>query len=135
MKFKMIVSYKGSKDTWEEVEDQQVEDAHAWSVECIQQFNNTLQPGEKARELHSVEILDVDSKKDHDWEKTNLVTIIEGKRIYDTHKCRSCGITAKRFGLGDIVLDWNFKAKVYQRCDTSKKHLEKKALKERVDGK
>ena len=44
---------------------------------------------------------------DHDFSKTNLFTQAKrGQTMHDTYKCKSCGVTGKRYGLqGFIILD------------------------------
>jgi hypothetical protein len=54
---------------------------------------------------------------EHDWEKTNLVTVSDRSGLYDTMRCKCCGITGKRFGLGpDVRRDPKFKAERYLKC-------------------
>lgn len=75
----------------------------------LDNFNSTLRAGELPRRL--VRIVSSDGAPvahviPHVWEKQNLVTINERNGIYDKQKCRICGATGKRFGLGpDVVLD------------------------------
>jgi hypothetical protein len=40
---------------------------------------------------------------DHKFEKTNLITITKGGKIYDEMKCSGCGLTGKRYGITDYV--------------------------------
>ena len=123
MKFKMKVS-DGGEPWWEEY-DKDIEDCQAGAEGFINYFNSTLQTGERPRILHEVVLLDKDSIKQHKWRKMNLVTQMRGNRMFDILKCSRCGITAKRYGLDRIILDSKYnRAKVYQRCDTSMKHLE-----------
>ncbi len=128
MKFKLkVCKVNDEKNTWFEEYDEDTSDAEQWGKDIIEYFNSDLRPNETARKLLEVIVLDKDSIEKHDWDKTNLVTIIKGNGIpYDTQKCQRCGITGKRYGLSETVkIDPKYKAKVYLRCDTSKKHLEK----------
>lgn len=99
-----------------------------WAEDLLFRFNDQEQSmyGSKGRPrtLVSVRAFHADSQS-HDWEKTNLVTIQGRGGLYDTAKCRRCGITAKRFGVSDHTIDPKFRAKVYGRCDTALAHLKK----------
>lgn len=35
---------------------------------------------------------------EHDWRKTNLLTLDDKKGFYDTYKCEKCGKKFKRYG-------------------------------------
>jgi transcription elongation factor Elf1 len=37
--------------------------------------------------------------REHVFEKQNLVTVVKGRKNYDTYKCTICGITVKSYGL------------------------------------
>ena len=88
----------------------------------INNFNNTLRPGELPRTV--VEIYEDDFPYEHayplaqhDWQKSNLVTIMKGHSSYDTYKCSKCGITGKRYGLGGSVRrDKKYTAEKYNGC-------------------
>ena len=109
---------------WTEEESPNTSDPEAWAKETLEHFNNTFHPGQLKRELISVKVLDVYSVSEHDWRKINLVTQDTREGIFDTYKCEVCGITAKRFGLGDsFTRDKKYKAKVYSRCYTAYKKL------------
>ena len=129
MKFKMQVT--NGDGTWWEEYDKDIIDAHSWAERTVSEFNATLHPKERSRELLAVEVLDRQSQKDHDWEKTTLTTISNGYHIYNKYRCRRCGVTAKRYGLSEsFVLDGRFaRAEVYQRCDTASKHIQKRKSK------
>ena len=43
------------------------------------------------------------SFEEHDFEKTNLVTIRTRMNCYDTYVCRKCGLKGKRYGLSDFI--------------------------------
>lgn len=74
-----------------------------WSENVIKNYNSTLRPSENARKLCRVKILDKKHFYQHIWEKTNLVTICKRGTSYDTVKCKLCGITGKRIGIGGYV--------------------------------
>ncbi len=108
----MLVKYKDAKPGelhwWEE----------SW-LECspeemMQNFNNSLYHGQRARRLIDYEILESATNKPHSWAKSNLVTISKGGQFYDTYKCEICEATGKRFTLsGCITLDKKYKKKVF----------------------
>jgi hypothetical protein len=127
MKFRIRVQNSSDQPWWEEY-DKPVTDAQAEGERLVEYFNSTLRPLELPRELLAVEVLDVNSVKDHQWQKQNAGTIIWGGRTYDKLKCRRCGITGKRFGLAEsVTLDSRFaRSKVYQRCDTSLQHQQER---------
>ena len=63
----------------------------------------------------------------HDWQKSNLVTIVKGHALYDQYQCTKCGITARRLGVRwPPVRDAKYKAKVYENCDTAQRHIAKR---------
>ena len=67
--------------------------------EAVRKWNRTLRPHEKPRKLLATKV--VGPSTDHDWEKSNLVTISKrGGASYDTARCKNCGAKAKRFGIG-----------------------------------
>lgn len=117
-KIEVIVKFKGGSDTWKETlncPDDVSAESHAKVI--IFNFNKSIRKGEKLREL--VKVLGVsDLPPDHDWRKTNLVTISGRNGMYDTYKCEVCGITGKRFGLGRISRDAKFQAEKYRFCKT-----------------
>ena len=47
----------------------------------------------------------------HSWEKTNLVTR-DGKELYDTYKCRLCGLKAKMISLGVLKISERSQKKI-----------------------
>lgn len=97
--------------------------------EIIERFNSTLKQGERPRKFIGLVSTDFSEPKKHTWEKQNLFTIVKGGLVYDIMKCRSCGITGKRYGLSEATkIDSKFRAKVYLQCDTAKTHLAKKKL-------
>lgn len=129
MKFVLTVKMVGSDQTWEEDYNENVTDAEKYCHSVIQQFNDTLRPHEQPREFVSVrviadklnsagDVVDAASIK-HSWSKTNAVTIIPKRGAsYDLVKCTTCGVTAKRMGLGHTyVRDSKFRAKKYLECN------------------
>ncbi len=65
----------------------------------------------------------------HDFAKQNLFTPKDNNGLYDVFKCSKCGVYGKRYTLdGDIIRDRQYKAKVYEYCDTAKNHINKKKL-------
>jgi len=129
MKFRIKVNDidgVASDARWETY-DKDITDPKKWAIETLRKFNATLKPYEKARRLLEVEILERYSKTKHNWEKTNLVTIMKAAGGYDTYKCRQCGITGKRHGLQRITIDSRWKAEVYQNCNTAVEFINKRS--------
>jgi hypothetical protein len=58
----------------------------------------------------------LDRRREHEWEKTNLVTISKRGEMYDTAKCKNCPVTAKRHGIGGPVRDRKYSAEKWERC-------------------
>ena len=128
MKFKIQTITEGSEEPdWEEY-TKNIDDPQAWAEEIVNDFNRTLRPGERPRTLLKVEILE-EEPIEHSWVKrTDGQSKRVRGRIADLMYCRNCGITGKRYGLSEtITIDSKYRAKVYQRCDTAKEHLRKKA--------
>jgi len=69
--------------------------------------------------------------KEHLWEKQNLITVASTKKVpmHDIYKCKKCGATAKRFGIGSIRRDEKF-AKL-EECPGPKKDLQTSAKKKK----
>ncbi|MNO15499.1 hypothetical protein D3C76_51650 [compost metagenome] len=107
----------GTNRSWKESYDCSHNDPEEWDKNLIDHFNATLHPGERARELVGVEILDgSEAIKNHVWRKVNAITIVRGGQSYDKVRCELCGITGKRFGLSGITRDSKYKAKKYIKC-------------------
>lgn len=125
MRFRIEIQTADGRRWWEDYDKPLPPEpgyAVEWALDTIERFNDTLRAGEAPRRLMNVEVLEADTVKDHDWRKTNMVTIMEGSSMYDTYECSRCRITGKRFGLSDgIRRDARYKAAVYMRCDTSMK--------------
>lgn len=71
--------------------------------ECIDNFNDSLRPSEKARILLFALELKGTTDKSHSWYKSKPVTINKGGRIYDEYTCSTCKAKGKRFNLNDYV--------------------------------
>lgn len=126
MKFKMKVCVVGNEaGAWFEEYEKEVTDAQAWAEQTIQRFNETLRPKERPRKLLGVEVLNVTGVKEHTWQKVNIMTLTGPKGCYDLMQCKRCGITAKRYGLGNLIFDSQYRAKRFLRCDTSLDYLTK----------
>lgn len=126
--FTLIIRNKFNGREWTERYQRATNDPQEWGRVLITWFNSTLRPGEAEREFVKVIVHgDVPPPK-HSWTKTALMTQqgVNG-RMFDPMKCKRCGITAKRYGIGaPSTIDRKFRAKVYNRCDTTMMHLEKK---------
>ena len=124
MKFKIQVKQIGnssrSSSWWEEYE-KDTDDPHKWAKETLESFNASLRPGESARELLNVEIVEGNNDALHNWDKDVKAMSAEFRgRMYDGMYCTKCGITGKRFGLSPrVTIDSKFRKKVFRRCDTS----------------
>lgn len=123
MKFTMKVADEKGGQAWLEHENRSEihneEEAKAWAERTLKNFNDTLRPHEVARKLLGV-FFDVEENKErahHTWEKTNLYTIFDPRLgTYDTMRCITCRITAKRYGLTSIKIDSKYRAKGYKVC-------------------
>ncbi|WP_313258191.1 hypothetical protein [Lacrimispora sp.] len=104
MQTKIIQSGHVIEETYE-IDNSVSEKVYAENL--INNYNSTLWPTESPRELLSVIVIEEneESRKERSWEKQNLVTIRRAGQLYDTYKCTCCGITAKRYGVGQIVHD------------------------------
>ncbi|MCY9738144.1 hypothetical protein M5X17_31115 [Paenibacillus alvei] len=117
-KILMKVKKIGSDVVWNEEYDNCPAEPYVWAKAIIDNFNATLREGEALRELVDVVVLNEDTVIEHEWEKTNLFTIVRGTKNYDTMQCKCCGVTGKRFGLSDVVTrDSKYKAKKYDKCN------------------
>jgi hypothetical protein len=93
-------------------------DLEVWAQELVTRFNKGLKLGESPRHVTKIEVSEFkgEVKREHQWTKTNLVTIERAMQFYDTARCDVCGITAKRYGVGDTVRDPKWSAKKYAFC-------------------
>ena len=122
MQFKIHVKDSRS-DWWEEQNRSEVSDleqAQSFSKFLIKEYNSSLRLHERRRTVIGVEI-GGDRKLDHDWEKTNLVTIMSGYSSYDTARCRVCGCEARRFGLGGYTRIGKWRGAKWESCPREKK--------------
>ena len=127
MKFKIHV--KNADSDWWESYDKNITDPQRWAAGTIKQYNTTLHEGDLPRELLEVVVEDTDNAKFHDWYKrTDGMSVDDGHGLTcDLYRCRRCGITGKRHGLGqDIQIDWKFRAKVFKNCDTAQAEMKKR---------
>ena len=117
MKIKATIT--DGKDQWnEEFEDRNILDPKKYMDEMLEGFNDGCRPGELHRRLISVVVLSESGLGTHDWEKTNLVTIRGRTGTYDTARCRKCGVTGRRYGLGNAPLrDRKYLANKYKDCN------------------
>ena len=132
MKFIMTVGkLNGTGEPWEENENhpniKTETQARQWATDCIQRFNDTLRPKEEPRKLLAVSFPESQTASEiHIWHKTNLVTQIIRGAVFDTMMCSECGVKAKRYGVGNIVIDSEYKAKGFQSCRQAKILLAKR---------
>lgn len=122
------IDYFGGAYEWKEnyiVDD--LVDATNYGQKLIKDYNNTLNKnkGEIAREFIRAEecgsVLSDEIKLPHEWGKTNLITIIDSRGIYDKVQCKHCGVTGKRYGIGGrIIIDAKYKANKYIYCNRKK---------------
>ena len=109
MRFRLWWKDEGADDSTAHVEDiaRRGHDALELGEEVIANFNRTLRPGEVPRVVVRVEE-GGEGRLRHRWRKTNLVTVMGGRRggSWDEYRCEDCGVTGKRYTLGgDVQLD------------------------------
>lgn len=122
MRFRIEVLIEGNAEPhWEEYEEK-IDDARLWAEAQVKSFNESLRPWEKPRSILSIEILEDDNAAYHDWRKDiTRMSISDHLGHYDGMICNKCGITGKRFGMGErgVKRDSKYRAKKYARCDTA----------------
>jgi len=112
--FKLRIT--NGESTWVESFNEDTNTPSRWAKAMIDRFNATLKRGERKRTITGIKIIDEESAR-HQWEKSCLVTQRKAGRMYDTYKCKCCGITGKRFGLSSIIVrDSKYKASKYDVC-------------------
>lgn len=115
-KFEITVRNKNGE--FKEIYDKPTNDIVKWGRETIDFYNRILRPHELKRTFVSARLLG--DSEEHDWEKSNLVTRAHAGRLFDTYKCKRCGITGKRYGLASgIQRDSVYRAKKYAICKKS----------------
>jgi len=118
MQFRMHVKNQ-DKDWWEEMDKPTVTDlktAKQTAKDIVQYYNATLYHGDKPRVLLGVEMGGA-GKRQHQWRKMNLTTIIgRGGQFYDIVCCSDCGCKGKRFGVSDVKRDRAWRAKKWIVC-------------------
>lgn len=115
----VIALIANDKESW--TEDFQMPDAEnpfTWVNNLVQEFNDTLRPGERVRKLIRVRTkLPNGYPVPHEWEKASIVTEEANGRTFDRYRCKICGITGKRFGLGGtIVKDKRYNKEKHRMC-------------------
>ena len=129
MRIKIKVRDVGGDSFWWEEHDTRGEDPDEFVQKLMDFFNSTLHPGQSRRETliwESSEGEAIAGKVSHQWTKTSLVTEVGG---FDKMRCETCGITGKRYGLGqfDPVRDKKFKHVRFEDCRLSQEYLKKAA--------
>jgi hypothetical protein len=100
--FRIHVRHAGTAgDGWSEEYTKDVAEPESWACETIRGFNTGLRPGDCARELLRVELINSTARPiAHDWPKQNLVTVDYHRLPFDRMQCTQCGITASGRGEG-----------------------------------
>jgi hypothetical protein len=101
--WRLVVNYKNAENPEDNpwTEDSWLEET---PQECIDRFNATLRPGERARVLITAWELGNNEGKTHTWFKSSPVTIVKKGQVYDEYTCKVCGAKGKRHGLSDFVV-------------------------------
>lgn len=120
MKWKARVRHLGDtvvENEWWEKYDKIVDDPYQYMVDCIEKFNDDLR-GSKPRELMEVIIEDKSNPKEHDWEKLNVMTIMDKSfGPYDDYKCKRCGIKGYRQRLDQGIIRYKkYRKPEYDYC-------------------
>jgi len=116
MQFKIKVKNSDGTIHWEKYDKPELHteaQVQQWAVDTIRRFNADLRPGELRREI--IRVWTFGDSQEHTWDKLSLVTEPGG---FDRMQCRKCGITGKRYGLGQsgVQLDKEFQKKRYIKC-------------------
>jgi hypothetical protein len=128
MKIVVTITDNSSRNEWDEfyMLPDGVDDDTVWDImeKELTKFNTTLRSNESPRTI--MEINEDDSINEsycgiliqHEWRKTNLVTLMDGRSSYDTVACEKCGITGKRYGLGisGVHRDKKYQSIKYGTC-------------------
>ena len=102
VQFTIWVKHKGDADSkaWKERYHEETDHPRRWAKRLIKRFNATRRRDvEEKRVLVRVKVKRNRVSLEHDWRKTNLVTLVTRGSMYDTYCCTRCGLTGKRFGL------------------------------------
>src|SRR3954467_5743738 len=109
MKIEFIATHRdgSDEDGWHEFHESDEQGTPEEIIgRLLDRFNATLRPGELPRRLVKIAGCEKSAPKPmpHIWDKASLVTERGG---YDRMRCRACGATGKRYGLGQhgVTLD------------------------------
>jgi hypothetical protein len=117
MKFEALIEEPATGNQWWEGYDEQTDNPYKWMMLQLNHFNRTLKPHENPRCLLKIKIINRGNPIDHDWKKSNLITIKKGNKVFDTYQCNRCGATGKRYGLSPkITIDAKCKTKKHRDC-------------------
>ena len=117
MQFKIRVGNSDGTAHWEQYDKPEIHteaQAQQWAIDTVRLFNATLRPGDMRREV--LRVWCFGNSQAHEWFKLSLVTESGG---YDRMQCIQCGVTGKRYGLGQsgVALDEQFAYKKrYEKC-------------------
>jgi hypothetical protein len=117
---KIRIKVKGVAGEWTEDYDQvgikDLWQAESWAAGLIDNFNNTLRPGESRRELLGTEIIGASTA--HDWfKRTDGMSVRFQGGLVDVMECSKCGITGKRQGVSSVIKrDSKYRAKKFAIC-------------------
>lgn len=113
--------------TWKETYDVAEKiNAEDYMNAMIENFNSSIRENERKRKLVGLKVIHDTLPQEHQWEKTNIATIHGRGSMYDTYKCKICGITGRRYGIGNVIKrDRKYIAKCYDSCESAIKHLKK----------
>jgi hypothetical protein len=122
MQFRIHV--KDDRSDWWEEYDENIEEPRSWAENIIFNWNLSLRPHERKRELIEVKIVGTTDRQ-HQWEKrTDGMSVEFRGQSVDLMICSRCFITGKRHGLSSIVKrDSKYTAKRFEFCvgkDSSK---------------
>ena len=126
----LLTIQSGSGASWVEKYTTDTDNPVKWARDLVANFNATRTETEFTRKLIRLQIVRGSENvvEKHDWEKSCLVTICRGGTSYDTMRCKRCGVTGKRYGLGQngVILDSKWRHPDYRRCDTARQRRDSK---------
>jgi len=120
MKIRIKVRSLENGQEWAEDYDQpgigDLQQAEKWAAGLIENFNQTLRPGESRRKLLVTEL--VGTSTTHQWYKrTDGMSLPFRGALVDLLECSKCGVTGKRYGLSSIIKrDSKYRAKKFAVC-------------------